>query len=85
MSTSILRLNEARTRTGLSRTAIYRAIAAGRFPRPLALGLRAIGWRADLSKRGSNRSPPSPPGRREVAHGYLRYLDAHGGWLHMRR
>jgi prophage regulatory protein len=45
MTTAILRLPEVRACTGLSRTAIYRAIASGRFPRPVALGPRAVGWR----------------------------------------
>ncbi len=31
-------------RTGLSRSTIYVRLAAGCFPRPVALGGRAVGW-----------------------------------------
>jgi prophage regulatory protein len=30
--------------TGLGRTTIFRAVKEGRFPKPLKLGERAIGW-----------------------------------------
>ncbi len=39
-----LRLPEVQARTGLSRSAIYVQIAQGRFPRPVSLGVRAVGW-----------------------------------------
>ncbi len=39
-----LRLPEVMERTGLSRSTIYVRVAAGRFPRPVALGGRAVGW-----------------------------------------
>ncbi len=39
-----LRLPEVMARTGLSRSTIYVRVAAGRFPRPVALGGRAVGW-----------------------------------------
>ena len=42
--TRILRLSEVRARTGLARSTIYLAISQGRFPRPIALGPRAVGW-----------------------------------------
>jgi prophage regulatory protein len=45
MATTILRLPDVVGRTGLSRTVIYRRIADGTFPKPVALGQRAIGWR----------------------------------------
>ena len=45
MATAILRLPEVIARTGLSRTNVYRRIAAGTFPAPVALGPRAVGWR----------------------------------------
>ncbi len=41
---SILRLSDVKSRTGLSRSTIYLHIADGRFPRPILLGLRAVGW-----------------------------------------
>lgn len=41
----ILRRPEVQSRTGLSRSTIYAAVAAGTFPEPVKLGVRAIGWR----------------------------------------
>ena len=40
----ILRLPEVRHSTGLSRSSIYLRIAEGRFPKPVSLGGRAVGW-----------------------------------------
>jgi prophage regulatory protein len=40
----LLRLPEVRDRTGKSRSAIYREIRAGSFPRQLALGPRTAAW-----------------------------------------
>jgi prophage regulatory protein len=45
MSTRVLRLNEVKTLTGLSRSTLYARIAADAFPRPVSLGERAVGWR----------------------------------------
>jgi prophage regulatory protein len=39
-----LRLPEVIARTGLSRSTIYVRIEQGRFPRPVSLGARAVGW-----------------------------------------
>jgi prophage regulatory protein len=44
MANSILRLPEVKTRVGLSRSSIYLRVADGSFPRPIALGARAVGW-----------------------------------------
>ena len=44
MVTSILRLPSVKTRTGLSRSTIYLRISEGRFPKPISLGGRAVGW-----------------------------------------
>jgi prophage regulatory protein len=38
------RLPQVRARCGLSRSEIYRRIAAGDFPRPIKLGERASAW-----------------------------------------
>ncbi len=38
------RLPQVKARTGLSRSEIYRRIAAGRFPQPVKLGERASAW-----------------------------------------
>ena len=40
----ILRLPTVKTRTGLSRSSIYLRISQGRFPKPISLGERAVGW-----------------------------------------
>ena len=44
MPDKILRRPEVETLTGLSRSTIYELITAGRFPRPLRIGKRAVGW-----------------------------------------
>ena len=44
MATSILRLPDVKNCTGLSRSTIYLRIAEGRFPSPIGLGGRAVGW-----------------------------------------
>ena len=44
MSNVILRLPTVRARTGLSRSTIYLHVADGSFPRPVSLGVRAVGW-----------------------------------------
>jgi prophage regulatory protein len=44
MPNSILRLPEVKCRVGLSRSSIYLAISQGTFPRPVKLGIRAVGW-----------------------------------------
>jgi len=44
MTHTILRLPAVKTSTGLSRSTIYLRIAEGRFPKPVSLGGRAVGW-----------------------------------------
>ncbi|WP_456412286.1 helix-turn-helix transcriptional regulator [Thiolapillus sp.] len=44
MVTTILRLPTVKARTGLSRSTIYLRISEGRFPKPISLGDRAVGW-----------------------------------------
>jgi prophage regulatory protein len=44
MSSMILRLRAVKARTGLSRSTIYLRVAEGRFPKPISLGARAVGW-----------------------------------------
>ena len=39
-----LRLPEVLERTGLSRSTIYVRLDQGRFPQPVSLGARAVGW-----------------------------------------
>ena len=40
----ILKLPAVQRRTGLSRSSIYLRISQGRFPKPISLGARAVGW-----------------------------------------
>ena len=40
----LLRRPEVEARTGLRRAAIYSAIKAGKFPRPVRIGDRAVAW-----------------------------------------
>ena len=44
MAHMILRLPAVKARTGLSRSTIYLRAAEGKFPKPVSLGARAIGW-----------------------------------------
>ena len=41
---SILRRKQVEARTGLSRSTIYLRIQEGKFPKPVNLGPRAVGW-----------------------------------------
>jgi predicted DNA-binding transcriptional regulator AlpA len=42
---ALMRLREVQRETGLSRSTIYQRIKAGRFPAPVHLGARSVGWR----------------------------------------
>jgi prophage regulatory protein len=44
MPRKILRLPVVLDRTGLSRSTVYQRVTEGRFPRPVSLGARAVGW-----------------------------------------
>lgn len=44
MSIKILRLPDVKSRTGLSRSAIYLLVSKGEFPAPIRLGARTVGW-----------------------------------------
>lgn len=45
----LIRLPETLAKTGLSRTRLYEAVAAGTFPKPVKLGpnARAVAWPAE--------------------------------------
>ncbi|WP_103175015.1 AlpA family transcriptional regulator [Paracoccus sp. SY] len=45
MPDEILRLSNVLSITGMSRSWLYCAAAEGRFPSPVRLGARAIGWK----------------------------------------
>ena len=44
MATAILRLPQVKIKVGLSRSSIYSAVTEKRFPKPVRLGARAVGW-----------------------------------------
>jgi prophage regulatory protein len=57
---NVLRRKDLKTATGLSPATVYRMIARGEFPRPVKLGLQAVGWmRADVDAwLNARRDPP---------------------------
>lgn len=49
MTQTILRLPHVCKYTGLPKSSIYRMITEGKFPSPIKLGARSVGWlQADL-------------------------------------
>ena len=71
MTNMILRLPAVKTRTGLSRSTIYLRVSEGRFPKPISLGARAVGWvdaevetwlagQIELSRRTQGERPRAP-------------------------
>lgn len=44
MSTRILPIDQVLDRTGLSRRTLYSEISEGRFPKPVQLTTRRVGW-----------------------------------------
>ena len=44
MTMAFLRMKEVKRRTGLSRSTIYLRMKENRFPKPISLGGRAVGW-----------------------------------------
>ncbi|MDE2271001.1 MAG: AlpA family transcriptional regulator [Xanthomonadaceae bacterium] len=47
----LLRLPQVKAQTGLSRSALYRRIAAGNFPAPIKIGARASAWSSEEVER----------------------------------
>ena len=47
MTPQIMRRKDLEKRLGISRSSIYLMMSEGRFPKPIRLGRRAVGWRAD--------------------------------------
>jgi prophage regulatory protein len=55
---TILRLPDVLRRVGLQRSSLYAMIAEARFPAPVRLGLRSVGWReSDVVRWISERRP----------------------------
>lgn len=50
-SERIIRLKTVLTRTGLSRTTIYRKITEGTFPRQVKIGIHGVGWHESAISR----------------------------------
>lgn len=42
--TRLIRLNDVRAKTGLSRSAIYQAMKDNKFPQAVNIGSRSVGW-----------------------------------------
>jgi prophage regulatory protein len=58
----LLRLPEVRQKVGLSRSAIYKLISEGQFPRQISIGPRSVAWcQQDLERWIEERlNPPDP-------------------------
>ena len=59
MEQLILRLPDVRRATGISKATLYRLVKGGRFPRPVQLGARCVGWRASEIERWLEERPPA--------------------------
>ena len=56
MPQRLLRLNEVKQRTGLSKSSIYNQIADGTFPEPVPIAARAVAWvEAEIEEWINNR------------------------------
>lgn len=44
MVQKILRLDETLSATGYAQSTLYDKVAKGEFPKPIKLGVRAVGW-----------------------------------------
>ena len=47
LNINVLRRKQLENQLNLSRSSIYKMIADGTFPKPIKLGRRAVGWRAE--------------------------------------
>jgi prophage regulatory protein len=68
-----LRIDDVIVTTGLSRTTIYRLLAAGDFPPKIALTIRCVGWwEADVSAWLSDRlARLASPSSETLQHGQI--------------
>ena len=46
MAETLIRLKQVREACALSRSELYRRIGRGEFPKPVAIGQRAVAWRS---------------------------------------
>ena len=51
MEEIIIRRKTLEAKLGLSCSTIYALMAKGKFPRPVKLGIRAVGWKSEDIKR----------------------------------
>jgi prophage regulatory protein len=77
MVQAILRLPTVKAHAGLSRSAIYLLMSKGQFPRPIAIGKRAVGWiesevqdwiREQIKKSRKPKTIPRRHSRQEARH-----------------
>jgi len=47
MGSTVLRVREVVSEIGVSKATLYRWVSSGRFPPPIKLGARAVGWRRE--------------------------------------
>jgi prophage regulatory protein len=58
MAKKVIRRREVEARIGLACSTIYAMMADDKFPRPLKIGRRAVGWiEEDIDKWLSDRKP----------------------------
>ena len=55
----VVRMRQLVTLVGLSRSTIYVLVSKGRFPVPIRLGDKAVGWRIDELEQWVNARPNS--------------------------
>jgi prophage regulatory protein len=61
MTEKLLRIRAVKETTGLSKNTIYGLIRHGSFPRPLRIGVKAVGWReADVHSWIAGLQPAFP-------------------------
>jgi prophage regulatory protein len=69
---SLLKPRQVLAKTGLSQSALQRLLAAGKFPAPLKLSSRAVGYRSDeveawIESRPRATFTPPPPRTADAA------------------
>jgi prophage regulatory protein len=63
MAEILLRLQKVRAACALSRSELYRRMGLGEFPKPVAIGARAVAWRqSEIDEWIASRQPKSRGG-----------------------